>query len=356
MPATLTTTTTIAAPVNVVLQARLLARANQKCVYTKGTVPSVIMSHQGSFTAKWRRYDELTPSTSALSEQTGTLTLPFRNSATPSITDITKAVSKYGQHFLLNEEVDIGNVSQQSNELADVLGAAAGRSLNRIMRNEMEDNLTQVRAGAATADNAIVSKITRKALRSVVGTLQKQSAEKFTAGTMGSTNVNTTPVRDAYWGFVHIDVEKDIEDLAGFKSVEGYWGQTETAKGEFGYAGQVRFISTEEASTTANGGGNLGSTGLISTAGSKIDLYESVIIGENAVGSLGLDNAHLQEQYEAEDVPPPIQMIIKPKGSSGVGDPYNEISTAAYKFWLAAKILNGNWGRRLTSGAVDQAA
>lgn len=356
MPATITTTTTIAAPVNVQLIARLLVRAKQRLTYGMGTNPSTIVRHGGSFTAKWRRYEHLAPSTTALSEQTGTLTLPFRNSAAPSVTDVTKAVSKYGQYFLLNEEVDLVNVSQQSNELVDVLGASAGRSINQIQRNEMEDNATQVRAGGATADTAIVSKITAKNLRSVVGTLQKNTAEKFRPMTLGSTNVNTSPVRKAFWGICHVDVEMDIRDMAGFIPVESYAGQTEIAEEEFGTVGGVRWICTEEASTSANGGGAVGSTGLISTGGSNIDLYDSVIYGMNAVGSLGLDTSIIDEQFVAGETPSPIELIVKPAGSAGAGDPFNEISTAAYKFWMASKILNGNWIRRLTSGATDQSS
>jgi hypothetical protein len=44
-------------------------------------------------------------------------------------------------------------------------------------------------------------------------------------------------------------------------------------------------------------------------------------------------------------------MISHPKGSAGPADPYNEVSSVAWKSWHAAKILDGTWVRNLRSAA-----
>ena len=67
MASPITTTTQVAGPVNVVFQQTLLRNAKARCPYFVGSVPAEIREHTGSFTAKWRRIENLTPVSSALS-------------------------------------------------------------------------------------------------------------------------------------------------------------------------------------------------------------------------------------------------------------------------------------------------
>lgn len=98
MPATITTTSTIQRPVNVLFEQTFLRRAQQTCPYFTGTQPGVLNKQAGTSTIKWRRIEQTTPSTSALTELTGTATFMMgRNADTPSFTDVTATVSKYGQ-------------------------------------------------------------------------------------------------------------------------------------------------------------------------------------------------------------------------------------------------------------------
>ena len=153
MAAPITTTTQVAGPVNVVFQETLLRNAKAKCPYFVGSVPAEIREHSGSFTAKWRRIENLTPVTAALAELTGNLAIPVRDSVQPSVTDITKAVSKYGNYMLLNEEVDVVNFTGQSDKLVEILGINAGMSLNRLQRDEMEDNATAIKMATEAGFN-----------------------------------------------------------------------------------------------------------------------------------------------------------------------------------------------------------
>tara|TARA_Y100000310_G_scaffold343439_1_gene451079 strand:+ start:8760 stop:9833 length:1074 start_codon:yes stop_codon:yes gene_type:complete len=354
MASQITDTAIITDPVNVVLQALFLDRAKQVAPYFQGTVPGRLITHQGSNTAKWRRYEQLTPTTTALSEQTGNLSFTARTASVPSITDVTATVSRYGQFFVLNEEIDLINPTEQENELVEVLGEAAGRSLNRVTRNEMEDNSTQILGGGAASASAIVVGLQKDGIRNVQNTLQRNSARKFTPMTLGSTNINTSPITAAFVGFCHYDVEEDVRELSGFVGSESYGSQTDLFLNEFGTVGRVRWISTEEAGVTANGGGAVGATSLRSTGGANIDLYENIVMGMRAVGTLAFDlPEHPKEVYEAGDELPSVQIIHKRRGSSGVADPFDEVSTIAWKSWLVPKILNGNWIRRVTTGASD---
>lgn len=346
----ITTQSEIAGPVNRVFQTQLLRQAKARCPYFVGSLPGDIASHAGSFTVLWRRIDTLTPTTSALSELTGTLSMPTRAATQAGITNVTATVSKYGDHIFLTEEVDLVNPNGLVAGLMDTLGIQAGQSLNRLQRNVLEDNATLVYASGASADANVADKISANLIRNAVNTLNRNSAMLFTAETQGSQNIGTSPVRPAYWGICHSDVEEDVRDLNGFIAVERYSGQTATAAGEFGTIGGVRWISSPEGSIDTDSGGDPGAT-LRSTSGAAADLYTSMIFGMDYHGAISLDTELIQEVYTAGDMIPGIILISKAKGSAGTGDPLDEVASLGWKSWHAGAIMNANFGRGLRTGA-----
>ena len=346
-----TRTTEIAGPVNVVFQKNLLRNAKPRCPYFIGSTPASIAEHEGSFTAKWRRYNNLTPVTTALAELTGNISHPVRDAVQQTVTDVTKAVAKYGNHLLLNEEVDLINFNNQSMKLSEVLGINAGQSLNRLQRDELEDNATQIMNNGAAAVN-VNTILAKGKIRHAVNVIKGLVATEFMPRTTGNTSVGTSPIREAFWGICHYDVEEDIRDMTGFIAVEKYAGQTQTASGEFGAVSGVRFIASSEGTIDLNVGA-VGGTDVRQTTASKADLYYTIILGKDAVGSLGLGSSHLKEIYQAGDKLPAVMMINHPRGSSGIADPYNEVSTLAWKSWHGAKILNADWIRTIISAATD---
>ena len=234
-----------------------------------------------------------------------------------------------------------------------MLGINAGRSLNRLQRNVAEDNLTQVFTAGATTATAINTSATVDAqvdltdIANVVNALDRNDAMKFRPQTEGSRNIGTAPVRESYWGINHPDTTADIRILTGFNAVETYAGQTETAPGEYGHVGGVRFIETSEASIDAIGATVTGSStaeGRAATA-NRGDVYSTVVYGMDCLGSLGFGAEHVKDTYRAGDRLPAIQVISHPRGSAGAGDPLNEISTLGWKSWHAGLVLNSAWGR-----------
>lgn len=347
----------IAGPVDVDFQRMLLDNAIARCPYFLGSTPAEITEHSGTFTAKWRRIENLSVSTTALAEITGSLAFPTRTPSVPTVTDITATLQKYGNFIYLNEEVDLINFNGQTAKLIQLLGINAGQTLNRLHRNELEDNSTAVFAGTATADGTVSSAISLNDIRGTVRALLNNSALKFTPMSFGDRDIGTSAQRDAYWGICHIDATFDIRDLNGFTDAKDYGGQVDLAKGEFGSVGGVRFIETEEASADSGGAGTATATGtkgtdLISTTTNTNDLYTTVIYGMNAHGSVGLGFKHIKEVYMAGDPLPGVQAIAHNRGSAGVADPLNEVSSLGFKTWNAPKILNGNWIRSVHSGAT----
>jgi N4-gp56 family major capsid protein len=358
------TDTEVQKPVNVIYQQMLLENARPLAPYFVGTTPGQIQQNGGSATIKWRRYNTsadhasgIAPTTTALSELTGEASyMQGRSASTVHFSDVTATVSKYGQFYILNEEVDVFLPNGTMAGITRTLAISAGRSLNQLQRNVAEDNVTLVFAGGAASDGAVSSKITAATINSVVNTLSRNSAMPFAAMATGSVNIGTTPLLPSFWGITHPDVAYDIAQLSGFKSVETYAGQVQTLPGEFGAFGTagfvVRFVQTPDASIDVDSGAAVGSTGLRSNS-ANIDLYTTVIYGRDAFGSVGLGTSYGDGIYRAGDDVAPVQMIAKGRGTGGTSDPFDEISTIAWKAWHSGAELNDRWARGIRSGATD---
>src|SRR3990167_1180206 len=342
-------------PVNVIFEQTFLRRAQQNCPYFAGTMPGQISKQMGTSTIKWRRIEQETPSTTALSELTGTSTyMQGRDADVPTFTDVTATLAKYGQFYIVNEEVDLYSPNQTSAELVAVLGESAGRSLNQLMRDIEEDNSTQRYAGNQSADGQVNAITVLNDLNRIINELTKNSARTFAAMTTGSTNIGTAPILPAYWAINHPDVAHDIAGLTGFKSIETYAGQVATVQGEYGYysrAGRgVRFVMSEDASVDSGSGAAISGADLNETSGAA-DLYTIVVYGRDAFGSVGLGQRHADGVYRAGDNTGAWEMIYHPAGKSGIADPFNEVSTLAWKAFFQGAVLNANWSRALRVGA-----
>lgn len=340
-----------------VFQQTLLRNAHARAPYFAGSTPGDITQHSGTFTAKWRRIENLTPTTTPLAELTGTLALPTREAVRPAVNDLTATVQKYGNFIYLTEEVDLINFTSQMDKLIEILGINAGQSLNRLQRDELEDNSTQNYAGAVATSTDVVATLATDGsdIDRIVNLLDVSSALRFTPMTTGSININTTPILDAYLGITHTHLKPQIRQLLNFTSVEKYAGQVELYKGEFGITGDVRWVETPEASIDLAAGG-ASATDLRGSGG--LDLYKTVIFGRDHHGSLGLGFDHIREIYNAGDTLPGVQLISHSRGTSGVGDPLDEVGSLGWKSWHAAKVLTnattpttGEWGHTLVTAA-----
>ena len=338
-------------PVNAVFEQTFLRRAQQNCPYFTGTVAGQLSKQMGTSTIKWRRIEQQTPSTTALTELTTTATyMQGRNSDTPSFTDVTATVAKYGQFYIVNEEVDLYNPNKTSNELVAVLGESAGRSLNQLMRDITEDSSTQRYAGNVASKGLVNAIVNADNLNYAINELTRNSARTFYPMTTGSGNENSAPILPSYLAICHPDVAHDVAGLVGFRSVEVYASQTSILPGEFGYysrAGRgVRFVMSEDASIDTDTGTS-GGVDVRSTGGTNADVYTVSVYGQDALGSVGLGERHTDGSYKAGDNTGGWEMIFHARGSGGTSDPFNEISTLAWKAFFAGTVLNSNWSRAL---------
>lgn len=339
----------VPAPINNVFQRGLLSAARKVLPFFNGTIPGTLEKTKGSATVKWRRIENLAKVTSALSELSAGATAAFgigRTSVIPTITDITKAIAKYGNAIMTTEEVDLFNINSNTMAFVETLGANAGESLNDFMRQEMDNASVQRFASGATDKSAVILEMKAIDIRWSVNQLKRESAMLHFSEANGSQNIGTSTVRSSYYGICHPDVEDDIRQLTGFIGVEQYGGYTKTLVGEFGALLGVRWVMSEMAPIETGAGTDSADSaqGFRGASINANDIYTSYIYGREAVGSIGLGKSYddnINKTYEGKLSP--IEIIQKAPGSSGIGDMFNEIGSVAWKAWFAGKILNDKW-------------
>jgi len=70
---------------------------------------------------------------------------------------------------------------------------------------------------------------------------------------------------------------------------------------------------------------------------------------------VGFGEMYSDGSFMAGDDLSPVQLIVKGLGSGGTSDPYNEISTIAWKAWHTGKVLNANWARVIRCASTSLA-
>lgn len=353
----------LTAPVNVVAQRALLEVSRPLLPYFSGSTPARIQAGSGSFTASWRRIVNLDVdvANASLSALNVNVSFPTRDAVQATTENIQATLGKYGRYIVQNEEVDLLNFDSHVAGIVEALGINAGRVLNALQRNEMEDNSSAILAGGAASLTAVASEITVGDINVAVNHLERNNGLKFNERTLGSPNTNTSPIRDSYLCITHPDVVLDIRKTFGssFTPVEQYGSQTSALPGEEGSVPGVRIIQSTDATIDAEAStANATANNLRTSGNENVDIYNTVIYGRNAFGSLGLNTEHIQETYRAGDMVPGIMMIRHAAGSAGAADPLNELRTVGYKTWHAAKYLGEtasavtSWSRTIKSGAL----
>jgi N4-gp56 family major capsid protein len=358
--AILATSTLSNAPlgVNYQLMKGLLSAARKKLPFFNGTLAGSLEKNGSTAAVKWERLENLTATTTPLTEITGAASAFFgRDTVLPTITVRTAAMAKYGQAVLLTEEVDWGQMNLRAARYADLLGANAGESLNKLAEATFSTASSNIRystgaVGGGAALTNVSSAITLNDIKWAVNKLNAASAMTFMPVGYGSTNIGSSPIRPAYYGIVHPDVEEDLRSITGFVGVESYGGYTETMPFEIGTVGGVRFCVTEIVPIASDTGVTNASAASLRPGASLINTYTTYIYGREAIGTVGLGNTHATNAYEMYNprTPPAVELITKGLGQVGT-DLFNEVSSVAWKAWYAGTVLNHSWVAKIHTGA-----
>lgn len=151
----------------------------------------------------------------------------------------------------------------------------------------------------------------------------------------------TVSVQKSFLFFGHTDLQRDCEAVPGYKAIADYGSMTPVHELEIGAVGSYRIILSPDLPKIADSGASVGSTGLKSTGGSSIDVYQCFIIAKDAWGHTafrGLDAFNYNH--------------LKPN-QVDKSDPTGERGYVSATFYDAGVVTNHGFMAVLECGASD---
>lgn len=252
----------------------------------------------GGKTIEFRKYDPLPK-----------MTTPLTEGVTPDgqrldMKTVHAEVKQYGGFVELSDILLLAAIDNNLVQATKLLGGQAGRTLDTITREVLAGGLNvQYAEGQVESRGALVGGkaegnhyLTVDAVRKAVRSLKRMNAET---------------INGSYVGIIHPDAAYDLMSDPKWINVKTYSDPEGIYQGEIGKIENVRFVETSEAKIFEGKGAD------------GVDVYATLIIGENAYGTTEISGGGLQH-------------IVKQLGSAGTADPLNQRATAGWKATKAA--------------------
>lgn len=192
----------------------------------------------------------------------------------------------------------------------------------------------------ATVDGVATLSGFRKISQNILG----NRGDTITQVVSGSQNYGTSPIEASFIVFASHHLENDLRQIPGFKETAVYGsnrGLVHTR--ELGSFDRFRVVLTAELSPILNAGAAVGSTGLVSTGGSLIDVYPIIVVGANAWGDVALRG---MDSFTVIDLPP----------TKSTADPLGQTGHVGAIFWSAMFVQNDGWMAVYEVGASNLTA
>ena len=215
----------------------LLARAQPSEVHGRFGQKRPIAQRNGN-QIKFRRYSQLAVASTALTEGV----TPTGSSL--AVTDLTATLSQYGDYITLSDLVSMTNQDAVVTEATDVLGDQACTTIDQARRDVLVAGTNVAYASGVASRILVASKIVSSDLDKALRFLKVQNAKYVKEGIMPSDRVGTGSVRKSFIALVHPDVEFDLENMVGYRSISDYGTQEQTMDDEIGAYKNIRFVSS----------------------------------------------------------------------------------------------------------------
>jgi N4-gp56 family major capsid protein len=264
-------------------------------------------------------------------------TTPLVEGVTPTETqfsyeDVSATLRQYGQVVVVTDKIEDLHEDPVLNDASMQAGENIGRTIEAL-------NYGIVRAGTSvyyangTQRTDVNTPITLSKQRAVLRSLKALKAQKITRSLSPSSDYGTRAVEAAYVAVAHTDVESDIRNLPGFKTVSEYGTRNPVSEYEIGSVEDVRYILSPDLNPFLDAGGARGT--MVSTSGTSADVYPIIYFGQDAWGMVALRGQGA------------VSPTIIPVGQKTKDDPLGQRGYVGWKTWHAALILNQAWMSRL---------
>lgn len=256
---------------------------------------------------------------------------------TLTATDVTATLLQYSCLYAVTDKtVDLYEDDVPA-EMKKQTGERIGLVREMVRYGALKGASNKFWAGGSARDS-VAATLSLTLLRKVTRSLKQNHAKMITSILAASPNFGTAPIEAGYLVFCSSDMEPAIRDLPGFKHVAEYGQRKVAHEQEIGSVESFRFILSPELAAYINSGADIGSTGLYSTGGSKIDVYPVIVAAEDAWGQVALRGA---DSIDVTWIPP---------GSKDKNDPLGQRGYVGAKCWMTAQVLNDGWMAVIEAG------
>lgn len=280
-----------------------------------------------------RRYNAFAPNTNPLVEGV------TPNAEQMTATDVQATLQQYGRRTTFTDVIADTHEDPILAEYSQIMGELAGQTMELVCFSVLRAGTNVLYPGSVTTRVGVNAAVDAALLQRAVRQLKRQNAKLITSMLQGTDKVGTTPIRAGFVGFVHPDIQTDLEAVTGYKPVAEYSQVKPLSDNELGAFREVRFLASTlytpwiAAATSATGTTFL-SNGSRPASAAAPDVYPIVIIGKDAWGTVSLaGNTAI------------TPMVVNPKPSDS--DPMAQRGHIAFKFYATAVILNDAWMVRL---------
>lgn len=315
---------TLSTMANVYVVAKMLIRALPYLVFEKFG-QAYPLPTRSTKTAKFRRFESLDATPTALTEGVTPTAQTF------TVTDIEATVTQYGNLVTMTDVLLDTNDSPVMEQVTQIVGEQAAETVEN-MRIGVLLGGTNVEYANGAARTAVNTPLTLPLQRRITRKLKNQKARFLTDSIKSTPRFYTESISPCFVAVCHPDCEADIRSLPHFQDVKDY-GNTTPWENEIGAVEGVRYLFTTLMKSWPDAGGtktNAASETMVSTTGTKADVYPILFLAKDAYGLIPLKGA--------ESLTP---VIINPTHSES--DPLAQRAHVAWKTMQTCVILNQAW-------------
>jgi len=253
---------------------------------------------------------------------------PTPDSITPQ--DITVVVQQYSCLYGFTDKTYDLYEDDIPQAMIEQIGERVTFVNEMICYGALKACTNQYYGGSGTTLATVNGALTLGMLRKIAKNLQANHAKPVNKMLGASGNYGTDAVAEGYTVYCMTDLEPDIRDLPGFVPAEKY-ATGKPMPNEIGKCERFRFITTPDLPSRQNAGAAVGSTGLQSTSGSNIDVYQFIVTGADAWSQIAVRG---KESLDPTYLPP---------GQKTKSDPLGQRGYAGTIWWKAIMIENQGW-------------
>lgn len=281
----------------------LLENARSELIFAQFGKKQPLPANKGR-TVEWRKLNTL-PNANALQEGV----VPSGEKL--GMTSLTGSLTQYGMFVAITDLLDMHAVDNILLGATEELGASAGETRDRLIRNELMTGTNVMFCDTVSSEGGVTAPADYSGMSADNNRLTPDMVNKAATWLK---KCKAPRIGGKYIAVIHPSVAYDLRASNEWIEAHKYAANTEIFTGEIGELHGVRFIESTNAKITEKE----------VSGGKKAMVYSTLFFGKNAYGIIDPEGGSME-------------MIVKDR--SEVGGPLEQYSTAGYKFEDCTRIL-----------------